>query len=99
MSVVPTGQRLRTLWPATKSGVTHPAWSAHAFDETGRDVGAVEEPLLAEFRDIPARTYVLKSAENTLFRSVRITSDYRDANGRPFAGFHAVLIDEIDLMR
>jgi hypothetical protein len=98
-SVKSVSLRRAALWPATKSGVTHPAWSAHAFDETGRDVAAVEEPLLAEFRDIPARTYVLKSADNSLFRSVRITSDYRDANGRPFAGFHAVLIDEVDLMR
>jgi len=90
--------RRAALWPATSSGVTHPAWNAHAFDDGDRDIAAVAEPLLAEFRDIPARTYVLQSPGGGLIRSIRITSDYRDGLGRPFAGFHAVLINEIALV-
>jgi hypothetical protein len=94
------GVRLRraALWPATGSGVTHPAWKAVALDESFHELSAVHEPLLAEFRDIPAATHELKSAGDKLIHLVRITSDYRNEKGIPFAGFHAVLISEIDLI-
>lgn len=90
--------RRAALFPATESGVTHPAWNAHAFDDVGKDIAAVHEQLLSEDKkhDMPARAYVLKSTGNNLIRSVRVTSDYR-IGGIPFAGFHAVLISEIDL--
>ena len=87
------------LWAATSSGVTHPAWNAHAFDPGGQDIASVEEPLLSSFGDVPAKSFVLKSTNGALVRSVKITSDFRDQLGRPFAGFQALLINEIDLMR
>ena len=86
------------LWPATSSGVTHPAWSAQALDEEGRVVAMVVEPLLAKFVDIPAKMHVLKGSDGSLIRSVRIAADYRDRRGAPFAAFHSVLINQIDLV-
>jgi hypothetical protein len=90
--------RRAALWPATGSGVTHPAWKAVALDESFHEISTVREPLLAEYRDIPAETYELESAADKLIHLVRITSDYRNEKGIPFAGFHAVLISEIDLI-
>ena len=87
------------LWAATSSGVTHPAWNAHAFDLGGQDIASVEEPLLGSFGDVPAALFVLKSTNGALIHRVKITSDFRDQRGRPFAGFQALLINEIDLMR
>ncbi len=84
------------LFPATGSGVTHPAWTAVALDAAGQPVASVAEPLLSAYHDIPAASYLLRDGRRHI-RSLRVTSDYRDAQGVPFAGFHAVLIREIDL--
>ena len=87
------------LWPATSSGVTHPAWSAQALNEEGGLVAVVAEPLLRELRkDIPAKAFELKGNDGVLIRGVRIAADYRDEDGRPFAAFHSVLINQIDLV-
>ncbi len=84
------------LFPATGSGVTHPAWTAVALDAAGRPVASVAEPLLSAYHDIPAARYSLQGGQRRI-RSLLVTSDYRDAQGVPFAGFHAVLIREIEL--
>ncbi len=84
------------LFPATGSGVTHPAWTAEALDAAGQRVAFVAEPLLSAYHDIPAARYSLQDGRRHI-RSLVVTSDYRDAQGVPFAGFHAVLISEIGL--
>jgi hypothetical protein len=86
------------LFADTSSGVTHPAWRAEALDEADGEVDAVSEPLLGAYEIIPAKIYVMKGIDRRLIRSLRITSDYRDERGRPFAGFHGALIEEIDLV-
>lgn len=86
------------LWPATSSGVTHPAWSAQAVGEQGRVVATTAEPLLGEFHDIPARIFVLSGSDGALIHGIRIAADYRDRRGKPFAAFHSVLINQIDLV-
>lgn len=90
--------RRAALFAATASGVTHPAWKAHALDNAGKEVATVRERLLAEYHDIPAKTYVLRGANHELIRGIQIISDYRDRRGVPFAGFHAVLISGLDLV-
>ena len=93
---VRVGLRRAGLFPATGSGVTHPAWTAVALDAAGRPVASVAEPLLSAFHDIPAARYTLQDGQRRI-KSLLVTSDYRDAQGRPFAGFHAVLLSEIEL--
>jgi hypothetical protein len=83
------------LYPHSVSGVTHPMWSAHAFDAAGGEIAAVGEPFLAEHCDIPARTFVLESA-NARIVSVRFNGDLRRSVGGG-AAFHNVLIDELIL--
>lgn len=96
--------RRAALFNATRSGATqgngvsHPAWKAQAFDDAGQSIAIVREPLLADYNDIPAKIYVLRGADRDLIRGILITSDYRDERGVPFAGFHAVLISEIELV-
>lgn len=86
-----------TLWAATASGVTHPAWTATAFDGTGERIASVRERLLAEFTTIPGNWFDLDSGDaGRPIASVKIESDYR-SHGRPFAGVHAVLINELVL--
>ena len=46
---------------------------------------------------VPAASHVLEGRDDRRIRSVLVSSDYR-RNGGPFAGFHAVLINEIDLV-
>ncbi len=93
---VRVGLRRAALFPATGSGVTHPAWTAVAYDAAGKQVASVTEPLLSAYHDIPAGRYSLQDGRRRI-RSLVVTSDYRNAQGHPFAGFHAVLISEIEL--
>ena len=85
-----------TLWAATASGVTHPSWQAEAVDEIGRVIDTVGEALLAEYTTIPGRFLELGNGQTGPIATLRVSSDYR-AGGRPFAGFHAVLINELVL--
>jgi hypothetical protein len=91
------GLRRAALFPATGSGVSHPAWTAVAFDAAGKRVASVAEPLLTAYHDIPAVRYSLHDGGRQI-QSLLVTSDYRDAQGKPFAGFHAVLISGIELL-
>ncbi len=77
-------------------GVSHPAWTATAYDMVGRRVVSTGEQLLAEFKTIPGEWFDLEANSQRPIAMVRIESDYR-TNGRPFAGFHAALINEIVL--
>ncbi len=97
------------LWAATGSGVTHPAWTATAYDAAGTPIDTVGEELRRAFQiqdavgaqapadDIAAKTFVLEAGGDRPIHTVAITSDYR-LNGRPFAGFQAVLLHEIQLV-
>jgi hypothetical protein len=85
------------LWGKTGSGVTHPSWRAEAYDAAGTLVATVSEPLLGSYNTIPQKAFELRATGGEDIESVRITSDYR-LNGKPFAGSHAVLIREIDLV-
>ena len=93
---VRVGLRRAGLFPATGSGVTHPAWTAVALDAAGKRVASVAEPLLSAYHDIPAGRYSLQDRRRPI-SSLVITSDYRNMRGVPFAGFHAVLISEIEM--
>lgn len=87
------------LFAATGSGIIHPAWTAHAFDEANMDIAIVGEPMLAEHSDIPARVFELDGKYSSRIRGIRVVSDYRDRRGVPFAAFHAALISGIELIR
>jgi hypothetical protein len=97
------------LWAATGSGVTHPAWTARAYDATGTQLDSVGEDLRRAYQikdeigrkqlvdDIAAKTFVLEAGGDRPIHSVEITSDFR-LGGHPFAGFQAVLLHEIQLV-
>jgi hypothetical protein len=81
-----------SLWAATTSGISHPAWTAQAFDATGKEIAHVSEALLRSFTNVPAKIVLLQSTDTSLIASLKITSDFR-----PDAGFQAALIKELQL--
>lgn len=85
------------LWAATESGVTHPAWKATAFDASDKVVATASEELLRSWDTVPATWHVIKVSDGRTIARLRIESDFR-LEGRPFAGFQSVLIQEIDLV-
>lgn len=86
------------LYPDTESGITHPAWSAHALDAAGQELSSQSEELTRSFTDVPARTYTLTAPDNKVITAVRFDSDPR-LNGKPFAAFSAVLIEQLTMTR
>jgi hypothetical protein len=84
------------LYPATNSGITHPAWSAHALDAEGHELSSQSEGLTRSFVDVPAVKYVLRSPGFDPIAALRFDSDPR-LNGVPFAGFSAILIERLTL--
>lgn len=86
------------LLAATESGITHPAWSAHALDTTGRELSSQSETLTRSFSDVPARTYTLVAPGFHGISGIRFASDPR-LNGKPFAAFSAVLIEKLTMIR
>jgi len=86
------------LFADTKSGVTHPAWSAHALEASGQELSSQSEALTRSFGDVPARTYTLIAPALTDISAVRFDSDLR-LDGKPFAVFGAVLIEDISTTR
>ena len=86
------------LYPATNSGITHPAWSAHALDAEGHELSSQSEGLTRSFSDVPAVQYVLRSPAFDAIAALRFDSDPR-LNGVPFAGFSAILIERLTLVR
>jgi Tol biopolymer transport system component/N-acetylneuraminic acid mutarotase len=74
---------------AGPSGITHPQWSARAFNAQGQEVAAAGEALISSFADVPARTFALNAAGITTLRF--------DSNGFRFAAFSAALIDDLTL--
>jgi hypothetical protein len=86
------------LYPETESGITHPAWSAHALDANGNELSSQSEGLLrCDYRhEVPARTYTLHAPAFAPITALRFDSD-PNLNGRPFAAFSALLIERITL--
>lgn len=84
------------VYPATESGVTFPAWRAIAFAASGAELSSASEALTRRFADVPSRTYTLTAPAFEGIASVEFQSD-PNLNGRPFAGFSAILIEQITL--
>lgn len=87
------------LYPETESGITHPAWSAHALDADGNELSSQSEGLLrCDYRhEVAARTYTLHAPAFAPIVALRFDSD-PNLNGRPFAAFSALLIERITLV-
>ncbi|HWD18888.1 MAG TPA: immunoglobulin domain-containing protein [Verrucomicrobiae bacterium] len=69
--------------------VSHPAWQAHAFDALGVEVGAVQEPFIASFTNVPAQTFTLSGPG--------IASVEFDSQSPALATFSAVVLDDFIL--
>lgn len=86
------------LYPDTASGITHPAWSAHALNASGQEVASESEDLVRSFSNVPARTYTLTTPRADGISAIRFESDPRLA-GQPFAAFNALLIEQLTMIR
>jgi len=91
------------LYPATESGVTHPAWSVHALDAQGQELSSQSEGLTrcwppAGCKEVPAVVYVLRAPAFELIAALRFESDPR-LDGKPFAAFSAIMIERLTLVR
>ena len=86
------------LYAATKSGVTHPAWSATAFSADGQQLSSQTEGLIRSFSTVPPVTYTLIAPGFERIARVKFESDPR-LNGKPFAGFSTLLIERMALTR
>lgn len=91
------------LYPATESGITHPAWSVHALDAEGRELSSQSEGLTrcwppAGCKEVPAVVYALRAPAFELIAALRFESDPR-LDGKPFAAFSAIMIERLTLVR
>jgi hypothetical protein len=84
------------LLAATKSGITHPAWSAHALDEEGRELSSQSEGITESYSNVPERTDTLKAPGFDRIVAVRFDSDPR-LKGKPFSAFPAILIERLTM--
>jgi TIR domain-containing protein len=90
------------LYPYTESGITHPAWSAHALDASGNELSSQSESITRRLPsrdggtedDVPAQPYTLRAPGFAPIAAVRFDSDPR-LNGRPFAAFSTLLIEQV----
>jgi len=82
---------------AGENGVSFPAWRIAALGSRGEEIDVAEGDLAASFDDIPGQRHTLRaSADSAGITRLRIESDFR-LNGRPFAAFSSVLIEEMIL--
>ena len=86
------------LYAATESGVTHPAWSLRVLCASRRVLASYSEGLRRSFGDIPARSYEFEVPAFERIAGIQVLSDPR-LEGIPFAGFSAVLIERLTLLR
>ena len=90
------------LYPYTESGITHPAWRAHALDADNNELSSQSESLTRLLpasankseKDVPAQIYTLRAPGFAPIVAVRFDSDPR-LNGRPFAAFSTLLIEQL----
>lgn len=81
---------------ATKSGISHPAWSAPALDNEGRELSSQSEGLRRSHSNVPSRTYTLESPGFNRIAAVRFDSDPR-LNGKPFSAFSSIVIERLSM--
>ena len=81
---------------ATESGITFPRWHAVALDAQGNELSSVGEGLTRRFGDVPARTHKLTAPAFDGIDALRFDSD-PNLNGRPFAAFSTILIEQLTL--
>jgi hypothetical protein len=90
------------LFRDTKSGVTHPSWTATAFDARGQKLSSQSEGLFRSLDQMPgdtsAQTYVLRTPNFDRIVAVKFESDPR-LNGVPFAAFSTLLVERMTLIR
>jgi dipeptidyl aminopeptidase/acylaminoacyl peptidase len=72
---------------AGPSGIIHPAWSAHAFDGDGDEVGTASEDQITSYVDVPATLYSIDAYEIVTIRF--------DSDGEGVAAFGALLLDDL----
>jgi TIR domain len=84
------------VFPDTPSGVTFPAWKAIARGDSGAELSTASEALTRRFADVPSRTYQLTAPAFEGISTVEFRSD-PNLDGRPFAGFSTILIEQISL--
>ncbi len=84
------------VYPATKSGITFPAWRAVALSASGEELGSASQALARRFADIPAQSFQLSAPAFDGIAAVKFSSDPR-LGDKPFAAFSAILIEEIKL--
>ena len=80
----------RSALKAGPSGVTHPIWTATAYNSSGNEVASTGEQEIRSFVDVPARTFTLYGAD---IKRVVFWGD-----DRGFDGFCNVVLDSIDFM-
>lgn len=83
-----TRARLR----AGPNGITHPGWTATAFDKDGRKGAAVGEGLIAEYTTVIEKIFTLPLPPGGEISRVEITAD-----NLSFAAFSSVLLDDLVL--
>jgi hypothetical protein len=74
------------LLAETGSGITHPVWTATAFDTHGKKIDSVGEKLISSFKDVPAARFTLTGLG---IMSIRFDSDCQG-----FAATAGVLLDD-----
>ncbi len=86
------------VWAASESGITFPAWRAVALSADGVELSSASLGLVRRFADVPAQTYTLSAPGFDGIAAVKFSSDPR-LDGKPFAAFSAILIEQITLTR
>jgi hypothetical protein len=79
----------RVALAAGQAGISHPAWTARAFNAAGTQLASVSEPLIFSFANVPARVFQLTGRGITRVRF--------DSDSRQTAAFSAVLLDDLVL--
>jgi hypothetical protein len=80
----------------TVNGITFPAWKAVALSQSGGELSSTSVGLLRRFANEPARTFTLTAPGFDGIAAIRFESDPR-LNGRPFAAFSAIVIEQLIL--
>ena len=77
---------------AGANGVSHPQWTATAYDAAGQALGSVGEGLIVSATNVPARSFVLGGLSGDGIAWVRFDSDSQKT-----AAFSAALLDDLIL--
>jgi len=91
-----------SLYAASPSGVTHPAWTMTALDEHGTPVQTIGEPLIKHLdlrNPVLAQDFTVHAPHHNVISGIRITADPRNEKGVPFAAFDSVVIEQLVFAR